>query len=82
VRRLVKEAAVGWVAILFWPLTLALGIIVLSRRAWRQEQLVTGRDVVRLRRRAAITVGTFAAYLVTATIALSVASIFVALPDI
>jgi hypothetical protein len=80
VRRLVRDAVIGCVSVLFWPVTLALGVVVLSRRAWQHEQLVTGRNVAWLGRRVAVIVGAFFACVVTAIIALSVASIFVTVP--
>ena len=82
VRRLLRDIAVTWAALLLWPVTLTVGLVALVRRARRHERLMGGRDVSWFGRRVGLIVGSVFAYLVVGVILLSVASIFTTIPDI
>src|SRR6266513_669316 len=57
VQRLARDALVALVALVLWPLTVALGLGVLSTRAWRREPLFSQRDVVWFGRGAVVSAG-------------------------
>ena len=82
VRRLARDALVALVALVLWPLTVALGLGVLSTRAWRRERLFSQRDVVWLGRGAVVSAGAVLTLWLVATVLVALASVFVAIPDV
>jgi hypothetical protein len=81
-RHSVKEGLVALIALALWPLTVAMGLGVLVKRAWRRERVLSQRDVAWLGHGAVVSAGAVLTLWLMATVLVVVASMFVAIPDI